>query len=156
MSVAPCANEADFVQLRVCQLRDACRERGLDATGKKNELAAKLAENGGFSQQEVLALRQTYQSGSSRLQGKKPVRLKTSAKKRKQKGPKIGDTDFRKLLWAVADGTLRCSCGKPLRHRNGRFGLFLFCASGHIERVEKAVARMQDLHRSGWGEFVKS
>lgn len=145
MSVAPCANEADFVQLRVCQLRDACRERGLDSTGKKNELAAKLAENGGFSQQEVLALRQTYQSGSSRLQGKKPVRLKTSAKKRKQKGPKIGDTDFRKLLWAVADGTLRCSCGKPLRHRNGRFGLFLFCASGHIERVEKAVARMQDM-----------
>lgn len=139
----PCASETDFLQLRVCQLRDHCRAHALDSQGKKAELAARLAAHGGFLQDEILALRQTYQNGS-RQKGKNTQR-KGRATKRKKTGPKIGEEDFRKLLWFVQDGLLHCSCGKQLRHRNGRFGVFLYCASGHIERLEKAVARMQDL-----------
>ena len=144
------ASAKDFVQLRVCQLRDACRAHGLDSTGKKSELAARLVEHGGFCQDEVLGLRQGFQSGPSKLQDKKPMKRKATTKKRKQSGHRISEADFRKLLWAVEDGSLSCACGKSLRHRNGRFGLFLFCGSGHIERLEKAVARMQD-----WWDSVR-
>lgn len=142
----PCASETDFLQLRVCQLRDCCRTHALDSKGKKAELASRLAAHGGFLQDEILALRQTYQNGS-RQKGKNTQR-KGRVTKRKKTGPKIGEEYFRKLLWFVQDGFLHCSCGKPLRHRNGRFGVFLYCASGHIERFEKAVARMQD--RNPW------
>ena len=138
----PCASESDFLQLRVCQLRDRCRANNLDPRGKKAQLAARLAGHGGFLQDEILALRQTYQNGSG--QKEKNTQRKGKVTKRKKTGPKIGEEDFRKLLWLVQDGLLHCSCGKQLRHRNGRFGVFLFCASGHIERLEKAVARMQD------------
>ena len=143
----PCASETDFLQLRVCQLRDRCRVHALDSKGKKAELAARLAAHGGFLQDEILALRQTYQNGS-RQKGKNTQR-KGRVTKRNKTGPKIGEEDFRKLLWFIQDGLLHCSCGKPLRHRNGRFGVFLHCASGHIERLEKAVARMQDRKISG-------
>eukprot|EP00438_Fugacium_kawagutii_P012128 Skav220377 [mRNA] locus=scaffold609:287185:289857:- [translate_table: standard] len=145
MSFGSPASEADFIQLRVCQLRDVCQAHELDSTGKKADLAVRLAEHGGFRQDEILLLRQTFQSGSPKVNDKNSPRRKTAAKKRRQNGPKLSESDFRKLIWAVEDGSLRCSCGKLLRHRNGRFGLFLFCASGHIERLEKAVLRMQDL-----------
>ena len=145
----PCASETDFLQLRVCQLRDRCRAHALDSKGKKAELAARLAAHGGFLQDEILALRQTYQN-ESRQKGKN-TQKKGRVTKRKKTGPKIGEEDFRKLLWLVQDGLLHCSCGKQLRHRNGRFGVFLYCASGHIERLEKAVARMQDLNVAACG-----
>ncbi|CAK9006462.1 SWI/SNF-related matrix-associated actin-dependent regulator of chromatin subfamily A-like protein 1 homolog [Durusdinium trenchii] len=136
------ASEADFVQLRVCQLKAACKARGLETAGNKAQLTARLVEHGGSLKDEVLALRQTYAGGSPiRVQSK--LKSKKTGSTRRATGPKICHEDFCRLLLAIEDGSFRCSCGESLRHRNGRFGLFLICGCGHIERLEKAVARMQ-------------
>eukprot|EP00930_Biecheleria_cincta_P023520 TRINITY_DN16982_c0_g1_i1.p1 TRINITY_DN16982_c0_g1~~TRINITY_DN16982_c0_g1_i1.p1 ORF type:complete len:1511 (-),score=233.62 TRINITY_DN16982_c0_g1_i1:373-4905(-) len=155
------ANVRDFRQLRVAQLKKACRDAGLGICGPKADLAQRLADLQTWKQHDVLALRQTFGSKaapntfrflSPQETRKQHVIAKAKSKSAKPQTRRNADTNItelalRRLLWAIEDEALPCTgCGQRIQHRNGRFGLFLCCGAhppcGHFENLAKAVLRL--------------
>ncbi|CAE8602362.1 unnamed protein product [Polarella glacialis] len=76
------ASASDFAQLRLVQLREACRRANLEVSGTKSDLAKRLEQNGNWSREAVLSLRQAFAGA------RQAPSSSSSSRSKAPKGPK--------------------------------------------------------------------